>query len=866
VDTSAILPAAVGVVTGGIALTETLASVRLASAVRRSRARGVADFLLYRRFARPDVITLSNGGYLAMFEVTAADSEAFNDAALANVDGGIARALGSISERFVVHFHDRHEVVREYDTPASYPHPGLAWLDAQRERYFRGGNTYTTRRVMGLAWYPPSAVVKSVEARGGGAPGEEAEQGEAAELALFDRELASAVSFLRSYASVRRLGVRREIVDGVEVEFSEMLEAIARAFCGRNRKIAMPQTLLALNSLLAEPMRGKEALRVGEHEIAIVVLKDFPRELEPLALARLRQLGAEYDLVVRWLPLSAGETRAFVKGAHAGWNMKASETPAMTDPYALDMMGDAEAAAGMTSAGTRFGMLSPFVVLRARDRRTVDATAERALAIFDELGFSAFIASKTAEEDFFATLFGDGYHASRAYQMHELNLAYLFSLHEQSSGPRYLGVPSLPPDSPAIAYGVAGRDSTHYRVALSTDPPDVLNALMIGAPGSGKSVSLEVIVESWLARVPFAGVTSIDRGRSMYRLARFLDAPFYDLLGSESPGFALFSDVDDPQARGELADILVGMAEIQGVAVTPPRRAAIDEAIRSVGNLPRHLRSLSAFVEVRMDPEGQMQPAFRLYTRTGYLGNTLDAEEDSFDVARFSVVDLGRLWKADPKFLIPTVRVMFWKIIASIHRRRARSGNHLQHWLVPIDECHTLLRHELGVKFVQDLLKMGRREKIFVLPASNAAQEFVTSGILNDLEEACRSRFFFRNTDVLENAAVRGYYSDLGLPEHGIAMLPNIAPHSFLLHQPSTHELREVNWRLDPATLAIVGRTSFADNEWLDGMIARYPHTWREEVLRSEHVDESIIADLCARFAAAATPAIAPAPAIAAVS
>jgi type IV secretion system protein TrbE len=825
---------------------EVAQTARAAPRLQKKRGRGMADFLLYRRLVgeRRDAISLANGGYLASFEVDAPDAAAFTDVELVTADQGIGRALGAISERFIVHFRERHEAVHEYAAPRGrgYFHPLLAWLDARRRAVFESGATSRTRRVLHLAWLPPTGTVARFARAGTLRPDAEAGSEEDPREA-FERELAAATSFLRSYAILRRLGIRRDVIDGVAVECSEQLEALAQAINGRRARRAVPVTLQALNSALSEPMRGGADVRVGESEVALVVVKDFPRETEPLALARLRQLTADYDLCVRWMPLTAAESRKLLSAARAEWRSVETEG-GFGDPFAEEMIEDSRSAAGMIRERVRFGLMTTTVVLRAPDRRSADSLALAALAIFDELGWSAFVASDTAEEDFYATLPGDGYHGIRGYQLHALNLAHTASLHEQSPGSERLGIPYLPRDAPAMVYAASGKDAARYGHTFATQPADVLHHLGVGGTGLGKSTTLVFLLASWLARVPDAGATLIDSGGSSYRFARFLGVPYYRLLGDNAPRLALFSDLSDLESRLAVSEILVAMCQGQRVVVTPPRRETLERALAAIATYPPPLRSLTAFVEMLQDPEDVLASALRLFTRSGPLGGTLDGETDTFDVQRFTAIDLGAVWGMDAGFLMPVLRALFWKIRVGIRRQREAAGNPTMPWLIELDEAHKPLGNAQGQSFIFDVLKMGRREKFGLGLWSNAAREFATSPILNDMLEACKTRYYFRNLDVVSSDEVRGYYAALNLPENGIAMLPLLERNRILVHQPTIRELAELDWLLDPATLAVIGRTAEAQNDWLDGMIERFPDTWRAEVLRAEGVPEAIIDEL----------------------
>lgn len=813
---------------------------------RKMRFRhGHASALLYRRLVAPGTVKLSNGALLAAFEITSADANAYDAQGLSQADFGIGRAISQFNDRMVVHMHLRHGSYSEYDARfGEYPHPVLQWLDSRRRLLFHSGRTFRSRRVVSISWL----AANDKESRFASAStigSQSAVDRETSQLKEFEQEIERIESFFQSYGSVRRLGtVREPDMSGILRTRSELLQHLDWCISGRDRSVIVPPPGQAINGLLADTFRGGFDLRVGDMETRIVTLKSIPEETFPLIFARLSDLKIDYSLVIRWIPLSGTEAKKILQGSLAEWQTKSNESMSMADPHSIDMAESARQAIGFLSSGGRFGLVSPFVIIRSTDGKRADEAAQRIVAMFDEVGYRAFRATLTAEDDYFASLPGDGYHGVRKYPLNAVNVANMFSFHEESGGRRYVDSPTLPPRSPAISYAISGSGETLYHVHLNDEPRDVFHHFGVGGTGSGKSVSLAHIAAQWVSRLPHAGFTGIDRGRSLYRLARFIDGNFYDVLGDNSPGFAIFSDIEDEQNRREVIDILESFIELQGAMVTPTRRRALENAMTSVAALPPHLRSLKAFYELVQDPEGVIRPALYIYTRAGVLGKTLDCEVDSFATGRFNVVEIGRIFSMSSKFLIPVLTVMFWKARTQIRRLKETTGNFDYHWLFEIDEAHTLLGHPLGQKFLQDLFKMGRKEKMALGLWSNAATDFSKSAILNDILEACKTRFFFKNSDVLDDEKLRGIYGDLGLTRRGIELLPEMPPYSLMLHQPASQELQVLRWAFDRAWLAVIGRSRDADNRRLDEFMARYPVTWREELLRFEGVDDRIIADL----------------------
>jgi len=803
---------------------------------RRSRQlTGLADELLYRRLIRPNVIKNSNGSYLAMFELALPSHEELDARSLAETDFGFAKALGQFGSNFVLHMHTVHNRHAEYDMPQAYRSPVSAWLDTIRRDWFlTPDRVFSSRNILTVTWMPPTGVLEQLRASLASGTAQAAET-EDEIIAEFDRKLADFTENFSSYGSIRRLGT----LPLEQGDRSEMLEHLAWCVGGHDHKLRVPIAGQALNGILAEEMQ-RQPLRIGQQHVRVVVLSALGDTTHPLFLSRLAELKQSYSLVIRFLPDDGHRARKIIRDSLYDWTAKSQESTAFVDPHAADMAESAREALGLVSAGeVQFGRASVFVVLRHNTQKAADELARQCIAILSELALKSYIAGWTAEDDFLATLPGDGYHSMRKYPIHALNVAHLFSPHGTNAGRRYNESRNLPADTPAVFYATTPERSL-VRVHLSDRSiTDVGNHFGVGGTGSGKSVLLGALSASYMARFPGAGFTGIDRGRSLYRLTRFLGGNFYDLLGTNSPGFAIFSHVEEPEQARAALEIIREMIELQGVFVDPTVQQALENALAVMIHFQPSLRSLTAFYEAFQDPTGgNVRAALRNYTRQSQLlGNILDAEVDSFTSSFFNVVEIARVMELGDRYLIPVLKTLFWKARTQVKLLSAQSGVADLHWLYQIDEAHTFFHNDIGRGFIRDMLKMGRKEKYIVGLWSNAAIDFAESGILNDISEACRSRFFFKNTEVHNDPEMRHIYGDkLGVPARGLERLPELAPRNILFVQPKTGEVWELDLALDKAWLAVIGRTDARDNERVDEYIDKYGTTWRQELLRYEGV------------------------------
>jgi type IV secretory pathway VirB4 component len=831
---SALFPAVgVSVVAAALLVPELVGQRRNASslpAIRRAQAHGLADLLPYRRLVRRDVVTLPGGEFVAAWEFAARDTSTLDEAAVVNTAYQVALTLGSLDVGTVAQFYTRRSPFTEYDRGRGERSPVLRTLDELREDFFtRHEPVFATRRFFVLTWQSPAAAAPvKRRARAALAIGaEEAVQSEDAQLADFEA-LCARVEGGFAALNVRRLG---EDARGR----SELLGFLRSTISGEESSLVVPPASLPLNAFLAQEFRGGFEPRVGGAEVGCVELATYPSETMPGILDRLASLGVAHTLCVRFMPMPLEEARKQHRGGWAA-NIGAAtfRSGGLVDPHAVKQAEQsAEAYGAAADEYTRNGRTTIVLVLRAPTRNLVERGQRAVCAALEEAAFVGKAVRLAALDTWLSTLPGDATHGVRKHPLTALDVAHLVPLHETERGRRYAESESLPPQTPAVTYAL-GPGGTLSRVHLNGQR-DLGHGLVCGQPGSGKSVMLAYLAAMAQARLPQLGVTMLDKGRSAYRLARMVDGTFYDLLAPGSPGFALFADVEQPAQARELLAILCEMLELWDVRVTADRSSSLEAAIRVLASIPRERRSLFAFVEQVQDPEGVLRPVLAKYARLGVLGSALDCSTDSFEAGRFNVVELERVLALEPRYLVPVLRVLMWKLVGQA--RRLRESTPDLHWLYVLDEVHAIARHPIGERFILDVLKMGRKENFFLWLASNSATDYTTMSGRNDLLMACATRIYFGDPAATDERT-RGHYEDLQLTERGVDQFPYLGDREFLLHAPGSAVLQRLSLRLDREALGIVGTSR--GNDRVDEYLARYPadrfepHRWKVELLRSE--------------------------------
>lgn len=827
------------------------------AAYRGSARHGVASLLPWRNLVSENVVLNSNGSLLAAYEVSARGVSALSDSELEESDVGIALALAKYNSRFVLHKHDIYEPMREYARPREYDDANLAFLDDCCSKYYLSGRASRSRRILSVTWMPPSAFASRIA--GMTMEGEDASADLASQVRQFEAELARVLPSLEAYASVRRLGVRRHNGKRVWSE-NELLSHLASRFAGRRRRVAHPPIGSSIAGLLALPMRGNYDVCVNGVETQIVVVKQFPNATREAVFDALKDLDLRYEVVVRWMPLETDAARSLFDAALKDWDtqIKAEGT---IDSITASKVGDAVEARAAASEGVlRFGHSSIFVVLRGADKARTRAAATLVCTKLDDLGYPSFVTGRTSEDDFFATLPGVTARGVRRYPMHVLNLAHISSFHDDELGRMFAGADSLPKPQIPVAYATSSVGALRRLHLNNGESADALFGIGVGAQGSGKSFTELMLTASWLARVAGSGATILEKGGSAYRFVRWLDGVYYRPFSGDDRdiGLSLLSGctADDESVNPDnsfLFSLLRSMLELQGHNFLPEYQLRLKLALKGTMTLNPNDRNLTALTEQIQDSTGVLRQVIGLYCNGGRIGGALDETVDRFAVSRITGIELGALFALnDAAYVVPMLMAILWKVRRGVQRLRESSGEKWP-WLYMIDEAHALLEHTQGAEFIRRMLREARKENLGMYLWSQDIEHFAKSTIAAEIARECGTAVVFHDSQVKDDDAEserrKSYYRQFGVSRRGIAEIPYIPRRHFGWNERSSEDFSVLSWNAHPVMVAILGRSrggfeAVGDNARVDDFIRRYPETWREELLRYEGVEPSVIADM----------------------
>jgi AAA domain-containing protein len=244
----------------------------------------------------------------------------------------------------------------------------------------------------------------------------------------------------------------------------------------------------------------RDHLRVGDHIVRVVTMKEAITETRPLVLDALLKIPANFYVVTEWTPLPADKARKEVNKRRRHFNMsktgfvsqmgndatKTNPRDVLVDESkqaAIENLGDCLRALG---DGQSLGDFSLTIVLYGRSRADIDQLVAEFTGVFTNADGNLFVETYNQLNAYFATVPGNC--AMNLRQLYMLNtnyadLSFLFTILPGEKTNEHLGTEY---------WAVLETDnSTPYFLNLHTR--DVAHTLILGMTGSGKTTTLTAI-------------------------------------------------------------------------------------------------------------------------------------------------------------------------------------------------------------------------------------------------------------------------------------------------------------------------------------------------------------------------------------
>src|ERR1035437_2288044 len=287
----------------------------------------------------------------------------------------------------------------------------------------------------------------------------------------------------------------------------------------------------------------RDHLRVGDHMVRVLTMKEAITETRPLALDALLKIPANFRVITEWTPLTADKARKEVNKRRRHFNMSKTgfvsqmgNDASKTNPRDvlvdvskqadIENLGDCLRALG---DGQSLGDLSLTIILYGRSKLELEQLGAEFTGIFTNADGSLFSETYNQLNAYFATVPGN--YALNLRKLYLLNtnyadLSFLFTILPGEKTNAHLGTEYL-----AV---LETDNSTPYFLNLHNG--EVAHTLILGMTGSGKSYFCNFVLQNAQKYSPLTFI--FDIGGSFESLTTIFGGSYLN-AGQEARDFTI---------------------------------------------------------------------------------------------------------------------------------------------------------------------------------------------------------------------------------------------------------------------------------------------------------------------------------------
>ena len=494
----------------------------------------------------------------------------------------------------------------------------------------------------------------------------------------------------------------------------------------------------------------RDHLRVGDHFVRVLTMKEAITETRPLVLDALLKISANFYVVTEWTPLSTDKARKEVNKRRRHFNMsktgfvsQMANDPAKTNPRDvlvdeskqadIENLGDCLRALG---DGQSLGDFSLTIVLYGHSQTELDPLVAEFTGVFTNADGNLFAETYNQLNAYFATVPGN--YAFNLRKLYLLNtnyadLSFLFTILPGEKTNAHLG--------------------TEYLAALETDnqTPYLLNlhngevahTLVLGMTGSGKSYFCNFLLQNAQKYAPLTFI--FDIGGSFQSLTTIFGGSYLN-VGQESRDFTI-NPFSLPRTKENLQFLfsffrvlIEGNEQRYRIDFKEERR--LWDAIERIYVLEPNQRTISNFGNII----GELKERLHRWTRGGQYGFLFDNAEDTLSFSRFQTFNFHG-WNDAPEVLEPLLFYVLHRASNEIAdpKRLATFKTFL------LDEAWLFIKNETIRNYVVQAQKTWRKHNAAMILATQSIKELEESGMLAIVAENCPTKIFLANPEMNRN-------------------------------------------------------------------------------------------------------------------
>lgn len=491
----------------------------------------------------------------------------------------------------------------------------------------------------------------------------------------------------------------------------------------------------------------RDHLRVGDHFVRVLTMKEAIAETQPLVLDALLKIPANFHVVTEWVPLPMGKARKEVNKRRRHFNMsktgfvsqigndttKTNPRDVLVDESKqadIENLGDCLRALG---DGQSLGDFSLSIVIYVRIKSDLDRLVGEFSAIFTNADGGLFTETYNQLNAYFATVPGN--YAQNLRRLYLLNsnyadLSFLFTILLGEKTNSHLGTEYL-----AV---LETDNATPYFLNLHNG--EVAHTLILGMTGSGKSYFSSFILQNAQKYAPQTYI--FDIGGSFQSLTHIFGGTYLN-VGQETRDFTINPFSLEPTKEnlqflfGFFRVLIEGNEQRYRLDFKEERR--LWEAIERVYMLEPEQRTLSNLASII----GELKERLHRWTQAGQYGFLFDNTEDTLSFSRFETFNFSG-WGDAPDVLEPLLFYVLHRASNEITDPRKLATFKV----FLMDEAWLFMRNETIRQYIVQAQKTWRKHNAAMILATQSVKELEESGMLQIVAESCPTKIFLANPEM----------------------------------------------------------------------------------------------------------------------
>jgi type IV secretion system protein VirB4 len=463
----------------------------------------------------------------------------------------------------------------------------------------------------------------------------------------------------------------------------------------------------------------RDFLRVGDHFVRVLTMKDAIGETRPLVLDALLKIPGNFHVVTEWQPVAADKARKEVNKRRRHFNISKTgfisqlgNDPAKTNPRDvlvdeakqsdIENLGDCLRALG---DGQSLGEFSLTIVVYSRDNRELERLIGEFTGVFTNADGALFVETYNQLNAYFATVPGNSVFNLRRLLFLNTNyadLSFLFTILPGDKRNQHLGA----------EYLAVMETDNHTPYFLNLHNGEVAHTLILGMTGSGKSYLCCFLLQNAQKYRPSTFI--FDIGGSFQSLTTIFEGSYLN-VGRESRDFSI-NPFSLPLTEENLQFLFAFFRTLvegneQRYRLDFKEERKLWDGIERVYMLEPEQRTLSNFANI----VGELKERLHRWTRQGQYGFLFDNAEDTLSFSRFQTFNFAG-WGDAPEVLEP----LLFYVLHRANNEIIDTAGLATFKVFLLDEAWLFIRDETIRRYVVQAQKTWRKHNAAMILATQS--------------------------------------------------------------------------------------------------------------------------------------------------